>query len=124
MIRRPPRSTRTDTLFPYTTLFRSVGLDHGRGRRCLDAFAHGHLVLLGHACLRKLGEWCAAPPTPREGAGGSRSALLEVVDEALHLLGAPGGGIGRILLFDHDLLDAARRDAARDAWSQATKRAG
>src|SRR3546814_1282933 len=26
MIRRPPRSTRTDTLFPYTTLFRSVFL--------------------------------------------------------------------------------------------------
>src|SRR3546814_20624714 len=26
MIRRPPRSTRTDTLFPYTTLFRSVTL--------------------------------------------------------------------------------------------------
>src|SRR3546814_10169463 len=25
MIRRPPRSTRTDTLFPYTTLFRSTG---------------------------------------------------------------------------------------------------
>src|SRR3546814_12442464 len=27
MIRRPPRSTRTDTLFPYTTLFRSVAVD-------------------------------------------------------------------------------------------------
>src|SRR3546814_3744449 len=27
MSRRPPRSTRTDTLFPYTTLFRSVGTD-------------------------------------------------------------------------------------------------
>src|SRR3546814_4702329 len=26
MIRRPPRSTRTDTLFPYTTLFRSIHL--------------------------------------------------------------------------------------------------
>src|SRR3546814_2740690 len=26
MIRRPPRSTRTDTLFPYTTLFRSPGV--------------------------------------------------------------------------------------------------
>src|SRR3546814_11650209 len=25
MLRRPPRSTRTDTLFPYTTLFRSYG---------------------------------------------------------------------------------------------------
>src|SRR3546814_17665923 len=30
MIRRPPRSTRTDTLFPYTTLFRS-GFDPYRG---------------------------------------------------------------------------------------------
>src|SRR3546814_12511881 len=32
MIRRPPRSTRTDTLFPYTTLFRSgqARADHGR----------------------------------------------------------------------------------------------
>src|SRR3546814_8450475 len=29
MIRRPPRSTRTDTLFPYTTLFRSVPAGHG-----------------------------------------------------------------------------------------------
>src|SRR3546814_818781 len=27
MIRRPPRSTRTDTLFPYTTLFRSAAVD-------------------------------------------------------------------------------------------------
>src|SRR3546814_5545698 len=31
MIRRPPRSTRTDTLFPYTTLFRSRGLRAGAG---------------------------------------------------------------------------------------------
>src|SRR3546814_6892692 len=40
MIRRPPRSTRTDTLFPYTTLFRScspvvAGVDAG-GRGCRD----------------------------------------------------------------------------------------
>src|SRR3546814_13202288 len=31
MIRRPPRSTRTDTLFPYTTLFRSPRLRGGDG---------------------------------------------------------------------------------------------
>src|SRR3546814_3975246 len=31
MIRRPPRSTRTDTLFPYTTLFRSEGEGADRG---------------------------------------------------------------------------------------------
>src|SRR3546814_18262974 len=29
MIRRPPRSTRTDTLFPYTTLFRSIWRPQG-----------------------------------------------------------------------------------------------
>src|SRR3546814_15507979 len=35
MIRRPPRSTRTDTLFPYTTLFRSIDayLDRHRERQ-------------------------------------------------------------------------------------------
>src|SRR3546814_15052039 len=32
MIRRPPRSTRTDTLFPYTTLFRSYDLDQSQIR--------------------------------------------------------------------------------------------
>src|SRR3546814_7833515 len=31
MIRRPPRSTRTDTLFPYTTLFRSESGGEGHG---------------------------------------------------------------------------------------------
>src|SRR3546814_11377237 len=31
MIRRPPRSTRTDTLFPYTTLFRSMSIDAAGG---------------------------------------------------------------------------------------------
>src|SRR3546814_1438693 len=30
MIRRPPRSTRTDTLFPYTTLFRSEGVPYAQ----------------------------------------------------------------------------------------------
>src|SRR3546814_1128044 len=33
MIRRPPRSTRTDTLFPYTTLFRSIALPFRPGGR-------------------------------------------------------------------------------------------
>src|SRR3546814_1673868 len=37
MIRRPPRSTRTDTLFPYTTLFRSIDEDRAgsRGRNVI-----------------------------------------------------------------------------------------
>src|SRR3546814_6650402 len=43
MIRRPPRSTRTDTLFPYTTLFRS------RGSGCI-------------ACNSPAMAWALAPP--------------------------------------------------------------
>src|SRR3546814_17452063 len=37
MIRRPPRSTRTDTLFPYTTLFRSLG-EQGTPPIAMDPF--------------------------------------------------------------------------------------
>src|SRR3546814_7363219 len=40
MIRRPPRSTRTDTLFPYTTLFRSRP-------------GHSQLGLAGRSCTQK-----------------------------------------------------------------------
>src|SRR3546814_4523892 len=37
MIRRPPRSTRTDTLFPYTTLFRSSSLCGAARTLCLES---------------------------------------------------------------------------------------
>src|SRR3546814_5576244 len=68
MIRRPPRSTRTDTLFPYTTLFRSVpvddprrqpigGDDHGRARARGRAQDRGRIQLLprGADDARRLG---------------------------------------------------------------------
>src|SRR3546814_12344391 len=43
MIRRPPRSTRTDTLFPYTTLFRSPGqVETGELPHRVHAQAAGH----------------------------------------------------------------------------------
>src|SRR3546814_17442016 len=45
MIRRPPRSTRTDTLFPYTTLFRSLGI--GRFGAILGAWMGATLLGLG-----------------------------------------------------------------------------
>src|SRR3546814_3195130 len=58
MIRRPPRSTRTDTLFPYTTLFRSPGavplgnvavLVGGEGER--QPVLSGELVQLSYRIL-------------------------------------------------------------------------
>src|SRR3546814_16126836 len=57
MIRRPPRSTRTDTLFPYTTLFRSTG---GVGAPCEEEQTkcqpelHGRLLGLRRcSCLAR-----------------------------------------------------------------------
>src|SRR3546814_7278695 len=47
MIRRPPRSTRTDTLFPYTTLFRSVR----RAGRASGQRAGRDLASVPHACV-------------------------------------------------------------------------
>src|SRR3546814_19878321 len=53
MRRRPPRSTRTDTLFPYTTLFRSRGdviADAHNPPEVADQFA-AHLLWLGTQAL-------------------------------------------------------------------------
>src|SRR3546814_14939714 len=63
MIRRPPRSTRTDTLFPYTTLFRS----HSVGDHYLVS---GQVILSspGEPCLRCFGLVTAAALE----AGGAR----------------------------------------------------
>src|SRR3546814_2800768 len=44
MIRRPPRSTRTDTLFPYTTLFRS---STSKPQHARNADGHGNVGLAG-----------------------------------------------------------------------------
>src|SRR3546814_20403953 len=51
MIRRPPRATRTDTLFPYTTLFRA-GQREGYSGRVQTALAAklGHNVKLDEIC--------------------------------------------------------------------------
>src|SRR3546814_5484869 len=54
MIRRPPRSTRTDTLCPYTTLFRSIDVNHWAAREIGLAFevpASAHRVRIGPAPL-------------------------------------------------------------------------
>src|SRR3546814_6429301 len=47
MIRLPPRSTRTDTLFPYTTLFRSKGLPFERTTEAKLAFTNAGTLRAG-----------------------------------------------------------------------------
>src|SRR3546814_11461172 len=82
MIRRPPRSTRTDTLFPYTTLFRSHAVpdDLPIGRTMKPASTIS--VRDGHAIV-KAGEFIEA----RFGAGSSpslaaRKTLAPLISQA------------------------------------------
>src|SRR3546814_19311522 len=58
MIRRPPRSTRTDSLFPYTTLFRSdrVHALAGKRRQRHRAPAHQRLRVVGNQPHRPFAE--------------------------------------------------------------------
>src|SRR3546814_4893623 len=78
MLRRPPRSTRTDTLFPYTTLFRSSTGHPARPRFCRKAVrgtrhGRGHECALGHGAGRatKAARACHAVDA-RGRAGGLR----------------------------------------------------
>src|SRR3546814_14456491 len=68
MIRRPPRSTRTDTLFPYTTLFRSRGVRGGALRRGAGGVPPGSRCA-ARGCRHQLQRRERPPPTepPRRG---------------------------------------------------------
>src|SRR3546814_3833671 len=59
MIRRPPRSTRTDTLFPYTTLFRS---HKEAAARLLDCSLHATCSAVTASIRGKEIEYCLAMP--------------------------------------------------------------
>src|SRR3546814_9438333 len=63
MIRRPPRSTRTDTLFPYTTLFRS-------SRR---------------GCYARCGSTWRRAPTAGRADGRERHAMIEFYPQIRHV---------------------------------------
>src|SRR3546814_19696906 len=100
MIRRPPRSTRTDTLFPYTTLFRSridhLDIDAVRpGERFLEAGAQRSEAVEadagGQRRLQRRGERVGI-----EGrADGEAQRLLHLAPDAGRLAQTGGRRLGR-----------------------------
>src|SRR3546814_13289438 len=85
MIRRPPRSTRTDTLFPYTTLFRSI----------VTGFATYALVIASPAVFLTLAlRWFSEPapaPAPWFGSGPMRWRQVTATEASRHRLYGPYG---------------------------------
>src|SRR3546814_9597417 len=67
MIRRPPRSTRTDTLFPYTTLFRSADPD------IIGAGGRQQPIAIGRQRVEEL----AVLPLAVKGREGARNIVME-----------------------------------------------
>src|SRR3546814_12488338 len=61
MLLRPPRATRTDTLFPYTTLFRSAGIAPDGGDGTDEAHAADVLVNCGKTAIGLSPEHGAGP---------------------------------------------------------------
>src|SRR3546814_9794184 len=61
MVRRPPRSTRTDTLFPYTTLFRSCAIIAGSVTIIgMHDIEEDHVPGLDHAIGESVRVWTAS----------------------------------------------------------------
>src|SRR3546814_13015466 len=85
MIRRPPRSTRTDTLFPYTTLFRSLGKARDDGG--VAAIKVGELLEPALA----VGNHCPIGDIDGKGLGESETLGLAARNELAELLGAGAG---------------------------------
>src|SRR3546814_3268993 len=102
MIRRPPRSTRTDTLFPYTTLFRSGTLGN------LQDGEHCPLILFRQKALRRHAEDSSRE---REHADEQHYGQHTDSDELAH-----DPGIAR-----SHLVDAGEHPADRAAWPVAAR---
>src|SRR3546814_17577159 len=79
MIRRPPRSTRTDTLFPYTTLFRSRGAAGRRSTRHSAGRTNS-----GHRARR--GSWLVSLRPWIEEADAGRLEICDVAGDKRELV--------------------------------------
>src|SRR3546814_1660750 len=116
MIRRPPRSTRTDTLFPYTTLFRSARFWRD-GK--LSGFDPGDA---GRAIPAPFAQWVAAfEKIARDGRGMGIAPRVSrrcvVADKANDLLAARPGVLGRFPLLEKGVLRGDRKSNTSELQS-------
>src|SRR3546814_5548769 len=140
MIRRPPRSTRTDTLFPYTTLFRSGedlvlhAPEHERRQFVITLDQSPLKVFQTRQIVRRVAafELAARSEEARVNSVGNRPEILKSVldwctghgnlQAAIERLGCPGHLAGRILkLLNFVVYDRIKWDA-REAQDRKSTR--
>src|SRR3546814_6433296 len=109
MIRRPPRSTRTDTLFPYTTLFRSKWSVIEAGLKCVSgkpivnsiSMKEGEEEFLAHErMVMAYGAAVVVMAFDEIGQADTKERKIEICERAYKLLTGLGFQPGDIL-FDH-----------------------
>src|SRR3546814_7470625 len=132
MIRRPPRSTRTDTLFPYTTLFRSPQLTrwamvsrHSRSRAtrlsrfgsfmsypsCRSSASRRRPLIPGGVAVWWPSRCATGEPSTDRGIGGAETARGVVEDDDGGDQGEGEAGVGG----GHDVTFEASRGNFRSA---------
>src|SRR3546814_2330909 len=107
MLRRPPISTRTDTLFPYTTLFRSPL--HSVGKLQL---AHGNVA------FQHVLEFRGRPVIVLDAAEVRKAHRLDALVEALQAQAQPRIAAGTVLFLDVPLAFLAPAEADRAIWNR------
>src|SRR3546814_12751887 len=110
MIRRPPRSTRTDTLFPYTTLFRSALRTDARDQQWHVADDRAHLAQLfrpGRADDQRAVD--VAVPVAGDALG---DALVQRAAANVQVLEIARAGVGGLAKETHALVGPDRTSVA------------
>src|SRR3546814_16528358 len=113
MIRRPPRSTRTDTLFPYTTLFRSLDvLDIAQHRLLAEIFLGQIVGRQRRGVIGRQGEEVV------EDAGPLRRIGLKGADEIV------GVGVQSRAAIIENTQSAAVNETGSESWREKMGRRG
>src|SRR3546814_15590439 len=104
MIRRPPRSTRTDTLFPYTTLFRSARSHADR----VEQQCRREIAVIGSGDRLRIGEAQEQVGRELEADVGARQPVLVGLASGQRLI------IAILVLDEHGLLALGPQQAQAD----------